>query len=618
MGASVEHSETVDVGAHLRGTVPEPALARSRWAGALEALGVMLSPAAAAYVLRLRLMAPNVLADPGVHTAYIVDPRDLFTRFAGILAQDGILREGSRVGFLVPARLAYLAFGPVPGFFVTRYVFALIAVAPVYLLLRRLYGPPAGVAGMLVIFSSPVIVTAWGTDYPDSAVVSYAIGAVACLAMPCSQRWRRAWLATAGVLLVLTVWSHGIGVPLVAATIAGYLGVRLVRDRAGLRGDLALLAGVAVAVTGLLTVASGVVLGHFDFIKPTWQAYQYLSTPSKKAVWHSESDRWVLYVTYLLVPPAVIGAFAVAVIRRVRAVPTPALLVGIVAATQLVAYLYLQFFGGVAALEEHYFSSPLWSGACVALAVTIAELSRPLSGRPYARWLPAAVLLAVPLCYEVHPNVPSFGMAPFGTVLAAAVVAAAAAARTCARFGPRLAAVTTGLTLVVLSGAVLVLTVTPIPPGSGLLWSKFPAPAYSSALGGSGTVYIDGYRIATELPGFVGTATYPGERLIAWPLTPLFGDDHTTEALGMYFIIGDLSPSGIQPYLGWSGREILRTKRPAQVLLLGNSVSSFPTALHSLIAYRPVLTRAGELRSGPLVLHVWVIRLGVFYHPPMR
>jgi hypothetical protein len=614
MGASVEHSGTVDVGAHLRGTAP--ALAPSRWAGALEALGVTLSPAAAAYVLRLRLMAPNVLADPGVHTAYIVDPRDVFTRFGGILADNGQLREASRVGFLVPARLAYLAFGPVPGFFVTRYVFALIAVAPVYLLLRRLYGPPAGVVGMLVIFSSPVIVTAWGTDYPDSAVVSYATGAVACLAMPCSQRWRRAWLTTAGVLLVLTVWSHGIGVPLAAATIVAYLGVRLARNRAGLPGDLALLAGVAVAVTGLLTVASGVVLGHFDFIEPTWQAYQYLSTPSKKAVWHSESDRWVLYVAYLLVPPAVIGAFAVAVIRRVRAVPTPALLVGIVAATQLVAYLYLQFGGGVAALEEHYFSSPLWSGVCVALAATIAELSRPLFGRPHARWLPAAVLLAVPLCYEAHPNVPSFGLVPFGTVLAAAAVAAAATARACARFGPRLAAVTTGLTLVVLSGAILVLTVTPIPQGSGLLWSKFPAPAYSSALGGSGTVFIDGYRIATELPGFVGTATYPGERLIAWPLTPLFADDHMVEALGMYFMIGDLSST--QPDLGRSDREILQTKRPAQLLLLGNSAASFPTALRSLTAYRPALTHAGELRSGPLVLHIWVIRLGVYYHPPMR
>ena len=386
---------------------------------------MVLSPLAAALVLRIRLMAPSVLPDPALHTAYIVDPHDVFTRYAAALAPTARLREGARVGFLVPARLDYLAFGAVPGFFVTRYLFALVAVGPIYLLLRRLYGPPAGVVGILVVLSSTVILTAWGTDYADCAVVSYAAGGLACLAMPCAPRWRRAWLAAAGVLLVMAVWSHGVAVPLVGATLVGYLAVRLLRDRARLAGDLALLAGVAVAVTGLLLVASAVLLGHANFIGLTWQALRYLSQPSQTTHWHSANWRWAPYVAYLLVPPAVLGAFAVAVARRGRAVPTPVLLVGVVAAVQLLVYSLLQFVGTVQTLEQHYLSSTLWSGVCLASAITIAELARPLSGRPFARWLPVAVLLAVPLGYEADPHVPSFGWIPFGAILAAGVIVAA-------------------------------------------------------------------------------------------------------------------------------------------------------------------------------------------------
>jgi hypothetical protein len=620
VGAVSDRAGQTGVGLDQPGATGQPARSRSRWVAWLEALGVVLSPAAAALVLRLRLMAPSVLPDPALHTMYIIHPRDVFTRYAAALGPTARLREGARVGFLVPARLDYLAFGPVPGFFVTRYLFALVAVGPVYLLLRRLYGPPAGVVGILVVLSSPVIVTAWGTDYPDCAVVSYVAGAVACLAMPCASRWRRAWLAAAGVLLVLAVWSHGVAVPLVGATLAGYLAVRLVRDRARLAGDLALLAAVAVAVTGLLVVAAGVLLGHANFISLTWQALRYLSQPSQTGQWHSANWRWALYVAYLLVPPAVLGAFAVAVARRGRGIPTPVLLVGVVVAAQMLVYFLLQFVGTVQTLEQHYLSSTLWSGVCLASAITIAELARPLSGRPIARWLPVAVLLVVPLGYEAYPHVPSFGWLPFGAILAAGVIVAAVAASGAARLRHPLAAATAiGLALTAFAGAALVLTVAPIPvrpqlpnthPGSD------PPPAYSTALGGSGTIYIDGYRIATALPAFVGPAAYRGEQLLIWRLTP-GRSEYLTYAVGMYHD-GYNKLRSSSPDLTQSDRQKLTSRRPAELLLVGKSAASFPTALHHLSAFRPALMRAGELRAGPLVLHVWLIRLGAYYHPPAR
>jgi Dolichyl-phosphate-mannose-protein mannosyltransferase len=605
-----------DVSNHPPGAARLRAFARSARAGWLEALGVGLSPAAVALVLRLRLMAPSDLPDPAMHTIYIVDPAAVFTRFAQAYAATARLREGARVGFLVPGRLAYLAFGAVPGFFVTRYVLALIAVGPVYLLLRRIYGAPAGVAGVLVVLSSPVIVTALGTDYPDSAVVSYAVGALACLAMPCSPRWRRGWLAAGGALLVLAVWSHGVAVPLVAATLVGYAGVRLVRDRAELIGDVILLVAVAVAVTGLLLLASRPVLGNADdFIGLTWQAYQFLSQPSQIGSWHSSNWQWAPYVAYLLVPPAVLGAFAVAVTRRSRKVPTGVLIIGAAAAGQLALYVWLQFFGHVQTLEEHYFSSTLWAGVCLAFAITVAELARPLSDRPLARWLPAAVLLAVPLGYEADPHVPSLGWQPTGAILAGAVIAAAVAARGGARLRRPLAAATaTGMALTAFAGAALVLTVAPIPIHPRLPGTIYdPAPTFAAALGGSAAIDIDKYRIATEMPAFVGPAAYYGEQIFIW--WPISVRGPYIEYTGMFHSLYNAVRSD-PPVLSAYSRAKLKLRQPAELLLFGISGAPFPDALRNLAALRPTLERTGVLRSGPLVLHVWLIRLGVYYHPP--
>lgn len=94
----------------------------------LESLAVTLAPATIALVLRLRLMAPITMADPSMHTIYIVDPQQMYARYAAVMPA-GRLREGARVGFLVPARLAYLAFGSVPGFLVIRYLFALTSMS---------------------------------------------------------------------------------------------------------------------------------------------------------------------------------------------------------------------------------------------------------------------------------------------------------------------------------------------------------------------------------------------------------------------------------------------------------------------------------------------------------
>jgi hypothetical protein len=67
------------------------------------------------------------------------------------------------------------------------------------------------------------------------------------------------------------------------------------------------------------------------------------------------------------------------------------------------------------------------------------------------------------------------------------------------------------------------------------------------------------------------------------------------------------------PQLSEASRQMLRTRQPGELLLYARTAKSFPAALNNLAAFQPVLLRAGELRAGPLALHVWLIRLGVYY-----
>ncbi len=50
------------------------------WKLALESLALVLSPLVTFFVLRIRAMSPIDLPDPSIHTIYIVDPSQMFTR----------------------------------------------------------------------------------------------------------------------------------------------------------------------------------------------------------------------------------------------------------------------------------------------------------------------------------------------------------------------------------------------------------------------------------------------------------------------------------------------------------------------------------------------------------
>jgi hypothetical protein len=611
-------TDTLPAEATPAANAPRHRRRNSRPALVAEAFAVALSPLVAYFVLRIRGMAPSTLPDPAMHTIYLVDPREMFLRYSAALEPTARLREGAQVGFLVVARLFYVAFGAVPGFFATRYLFALIAIVPAYVLLRRLYGIPAGALAVVALLSSPVVITAWGTDYPNSAVVSYVAGAVGCLAMPCRGRWRSVCIVLAGLLLTLAIWSHGMGMVLAGTTVAVYAVVRLLRAREHIVSDGAVMAGVAVLTTLALMVASSLIFGQFDFIRPTFAAAAYLNQPGQILLFHSANWRWAPYLAYLLVPPAVIVAFGVTFARTLRAVATPQLFVGLVCAAQFAVFAYLQFGYHVEALEMYYFSSTLWGVTCLALATMLAELCQPLSRRRLARWLPAALLVGIPLAYEVDPHPPAFGWLPFGAALAVVPAVFSGAARLLNRArGPRSSpqfwsVLGVATTVVAVAGSLLVLTVTPSPlhaPLPDLARAADPAAPYSTALGGDASLSIDWYQVSADLPTFVGNATYRGEQLLMWfPFDP---SGVLTEPVGMYHGRFNSLPSN-PGVLTTPDVAMLAVRRPAEILLLSTTGALFESAFQYLGPYRPVLARTAVLRRGEAVLHVWLIVLKAF------
>jgi MFS family permease len=594
----------------------QPILERLAASRLAETMAVLVSPVVLFYVLRMRPMAPNDLPDPGIHTAYIVHSRDMFARYFAVMSPSARMREAYRIGFLAPAHLFYELFGALPGFFVTRYFFALIAIAPTYLLLRRLYGRPAAALGVIVVLSNPVFITAWGTDYPDSALIAYATGALACMAMPSKRRG--IWVALGAALYTAGVWTFGVGAFVAVAAFVGLVAIGLIRDRKRVLAGIIVFAGAALIVTIVLSLVFENMFGHLDFIRPTFDSARFLSQPEQTRRYHSTTWRWAPYVAYLLVPPAVAAAWAIVFVKKRVRIPTPQLTVGLIFTLQLLLFMAAQFLGSVQVLEMHYFSSALWSGVCLTLAIALAEIAQPLfAASRAARWLPAALLLVIPLVYETDPHVPAFGWGPFGYLLVAGVILAACAPRLGARFAPARHAWIGAATIVVISGCVLVLTVAPIPAHhrlSGSAIAQGPPPAYASALGGTADRSFAEYRIETELPKFVGPATYTGDDLLLWwNMPPHAALDIPAAQYHTNFnsLIGSKPPM-----LTAGARQKLALRKPTEILLFDPTDTHFSASVAALdrAGYDPVVLRKKVLRSGELVMHAWLIQLRVFAH----
>ena len=306
--------------------------------------------------------------------------------------------------------------------------------------------------------------------------------------------------------------------------------------------------------------------------------------------------------------------------KRLGTIPTTQLFISIACAFQILIYSILQFVGSTQVLEVHYFSSLLWGSVLLTLAITIAELGAPILEHARYRWLIPVGLVAVPLIFELDPKVPQFGWMPVGLLIVVAIVLLAwVAHREAASHDIMRSRLLIGGALTAIIAGLLALTVTPTAHKHepGTVQDTFPDYAYTlggnDPAWGNNSTWVNLYADTTEMPTFVGPATYSGEQLLMWwngnQLTEL------REPIGIFHAFFDSIPSALGD-LTPLDKYFFGQRHPAQILLMSLTGQGFQAALQSLQQYGAELVKTGVLRSGSVSLHLWLIDLRQYLKTP--
>ncbi|MFC5065110.1 hypothetical protein [Actinomycetospora atypica] len=563
----------------------------------LEAVGLLLAPGLVALLLRTPPMSVGLqtrwtMVDPNFYTAYARHGADLLDRFG---ADDYFW---VRLGQILPARLASAAFGDVGGFVVLRYVFALVAIVPAYLWLRH-RSRAVGALAVVVVLTSPVVLMAWGSDYPDGAALAYLLAGLPLLVLPATGTRRVVVRALAGLALGLAVHAHPAAFPLVAAALLAVLasgfsrhaGVRRARGRR-VAVDLALVVGGIVVATLLMVLGALVLYGRADLLGPTIDQLTRLQRPDQVRLWHSSTWAWAQRATYLLVPAVVVLAWVGVCVRRRRTLgerpPRDEAVVVLATALGSLAFLAIQAGTGFT-LEYYFYSSLLWAGACLKTVLVLARLSS-------SRWTAGLVLGLAVLQSVTGPL--RFGVVPSGLVVAALVVAVAVVGGALAGAWWRI-----GATVVVALGLLLLTTGQPrssYAPGQ----VRYPLPDYGAVTGQPDLSRLSSYATMTSVADAVPPADVPALTWVEPPAAGSLPDEVPSRAAAQY-----LGPahglSSTMPTLSASDRRKLDAARGAQVVLLG-ARGEFGPALQALAPWSPVLERETVVNG---TLHVTVLRL---------
>ena len=325
---------------------------------------LLVSPAAAFWVMSFIPIGQAGFLDPYIYTGYINNFDDLFHRY-------GVTYYGVRFGLIAPAQLANALVGPVGGYFLLRYVYALVAAVPFFVLMKQRFGRPTAATVFCLLLASPYFARALLWDHPDASGVPFLFAAL-CLFL---VEHRRRWILDlcAGLCAGLAVHSNvfvaaPLGIFLVCHTAVWLLWKR--GAGAIVRRGLTVIAGIGV-ITAVASAYYWWRVAVPDIFSVTIEVSRGLAQGGM-AAWRTPGAAW-LARQWSVLTPVFLALIALFVSARRQATFQDAI-IG-TSATATTAFFYVVQFGlNGNSLELFYYFSYLLPFVFLSLGIIVGTL----------------------------------------------------------------------------------------------------------------------------------------------------------------------------------------------------------------------------------------------------
>jgi hypothetical protein len=272
---------------------PEPAVPVTPGVRAAEIAFLLLLPVAAFFALHFEPVNQRGTLDPYIYTGYIHNFTDLIHRF-------GLKYYSVRFGLILPAQMAVALAGPAGGYFLLRYLLALIFGVPLYALCKRYAGAPVAVYIYTAALTSPFVARMVLWDHPDASGGPFLSAAICLFLM---GRGRTLFHLAAGLCLGMAGNSNVFPAALFGIFLVVYTGFWIGHKRRLLRlvSRMAITGGAALAVCAAGSFYYWRVTGEWDIFSITAAMARSLSQGGMQT-WRTPGFSWTLTKCHVYIP----------------------------------------------------------------------------------------------------------------------------------------------------------------------------------------------------------------------------------------------------------------------------------------------------------------------------